>query len=320
MADRKTREITEQENRHLAEVKMPEFSIQNMIYTIRGQQVMLDSDLAMLYQEETKVFNQSVKRNIERFPKNFRFQLTKEEYDSLRSQIVTSNGQGGRRYLPYVFTEQGIAMLSSILRSKIAIQTSIRIMNAFVEMRRFLANNAVMFERINKMEMHQLEFQKDTEEKFEKIFDYISNHEEPVQKIFFDGQIYDAFSLLVDLVSKAEKKLVLIDNYVDVQTMNILAKKNSGVEVTVYTVKKTKLSTTDVNNFNHQYPTLEVKYTGVFHDRFLIIDDTIAYHIGASIKDAGKKCFGINLIEDVRIVTDILERLKLESEEVEALD
>jgi hypothetical protein len=309
-------ETVEKENQQLAEVEISEFTIQNMIYTIRGQQVMLDSDLAMLYQVETKVFNQSVKRNIERFPENFRFQLTKEEYASLRSQIVTSNGQGGRRYMPYVFTEQGIAMLSSVLRSDIAIQISIKIMNSFVEMRRFMANNAVMFDRINKMEVRQLEFQRDTEEKFKKIFDYISDHEESAQKIFFDGQIYDAFSLLVELVSKADNKLVLVDNYVDVGTLNILAKKKPGVEVTVYTVKKTKLSVNDVSNFNQQYPVLNIKYTGAFHDRFLIIDDKFAYHIGASMKDAGKKCFGINLIEDVKIVADILARLNLESEEV----
>jgi hypothetical protein len=174
-----------------------------------------------------------------------------------------------------------------------------------------------MFERINEMEVRQLDFQKDTEKKFDKIFDYISEHEESAQKIFFDGQIYDAFSLLVDLVSKADKKLTLVDNYVDVGTLNILAKKKPSVAAIVYTVKKTKLSADDVDKFNQQYPTLEVKYTGVFHDRFLIIDDTFAYHIGGSIKDAGKKCFGINLIEDIRIVADILERLRLESEEME---
>lgn len=278
---------------------------------------MMDSDLAMLYQVETKVFNQAVKRNIERFPEKYRFQLTKEEYDSLRSQIVTSNGKGGRRYMPYVFTEQGIAMLSAVLRSDIAIQISIKIMDSFVEMRRFLASNTLMFEKINEMEVKQLAFQKNTEEKFDKIFHYISEHEESSQKVFFDGQIYDAFSLLVDLVSKAEKKLVLVDNYVDVGTLNILAKKKSDVEVVVYTVRRTRLSEADVNNFNQQYPKLEVKYTGVFHDRFLIIDDTCAYHIGASIKDAGKKCFGISLIEDIRIVKDILERLNLESEEAD---
>lgn len=159
----------------------------------------------MLYQVETKVFNQAVKRNIERFPERFRFQLTKEEYDSLRSQFVTSNGKGGRRYMPYVFTEQGIAMLSAVLRSETAVQVSIKIMDAFVEMSRFLASNALMFERINEMEVKQLAFQKSTEEKFDKIFHYISEHEESSQKVFFDGQIYDAFSLLVALVSKAEK-------------------------------------------------------------------------------------------------------------------
>ncbi len=317
MADKQTEEITVQENKQLPDIEISEVTIKNLIYVVRGQQVMMDSDLAMLYQVETKVFNQAVKRNIERFPEKFRFQLTKEEYDSLRSQIVTSNGKGGRRYMPYVFTEQGIAMLSAVLRSDIAVQVSIKIMDTFVEMRRFLASNALMFERINKMEVKQLAFQKSTEEKFDKIFHYISEHEEPSQKIFFDGQIYDAFSLLVDLVSKAEKKLVLVDNYVDVGTLNILAKKKSDVEVIVYTVRRTRLSEADVNNFNQQYPTLEVKYTGVFHDRFLIIDDTCAYHIGASIKDAGKKCFGISLIEDTRIVKDILERLNLESEEAD---
>ena len=317
MTDKQTEEITIQENKQLPDIEISEVTIKNLIYVVRGQQVMLDSDLAMLYQVETKVFNQAVKRNIERFPEKFRFQLTKEEYDSLRSQFVTSNGKGGRRYMPYVFTEQGIAMLSAVLRSKIAIQISIKIMDAFVEMRRFLASNALMFERINEMEVKQLAFQKSTEEKFDKIFHYISEHEESSQKIFFDGQIYDAFSLLVDLVSRAEKKLVLVDNYVDVGTLNILAKKKSDVEVIVYTVRRTRLSEADVNNFNQQYPTLEIKYTGVFHDRFLIIDDTCAYHIGASIKDAGKKCFGISLIEDTRIVKDILERLNLESEEAD---
>lgn len=317
MEEMQKEEIVVKENKQLADIEISEVTIKNLIYVVRGQQVMMDSDLAMLYQVETKVFNQAVKRNIERFPEKFRFQLTKEEYDSLRSQFVTSNGKGGRRYMPYVFTEQGIAMLSAILRSDIAIQVSIKIMDTFVEMRRFLASNALIFERINEIEVKRLAFQKSTEEKFDKIFRYISEHEESSQKIFFDGQIYDAFSLLVNLVSKAEKKLVLIDNYVDVGTLNILSKKKSDVEAIVYTVRRTRLSEADVSNFNQQYPTLQVKYTGVFHDRFLIIDDLCAYHIGASVKDAGKKCFGINLIEDIRIVKDILERLNLETEEAD---
>lgn len=313
MENKQKEENKVQGNKELPDIS--EVTIKNLIHVVRGQQVMLDSDLAKLYQVETKVFNQAVKRNIERFPERFCFQLTKEEYDSLRSQFVTSEGKGGRRYLPYVFTEQGIAMLSAILRSDVAIQVSIKIMDAFVEMRRFLVNNSLMLERINEIEVKQMEYQRSTDEKFGKIFSYISEHEESSQKIFFDGQIYDAFSLLVDLVSKAERKLVLVDNYVDVGTLNILAKKKSGVEAIVYTVKKTKLSKVDVDNFNQQYPTLEVKYTGVFHDRFLIVDDTYAYHIGASMKDAGKKCFGISLIEDNRIIKDILNRLNLESDE-----
>ena len=168
--------------------------IKSLIYVVCGQQVMLDSDLAMLYQGETKVFNQAVSRNIERFPENFRFQLTKEEFNALRSQIATSNGRGGRRYRPYMFTEQGIAMLSGVLRSDVAIQVSIRIMNTFVEMRRFIANNALLFEKVSDIELKQLEYEKSTNERFDKVFQYIEDHAESEQKIFFDGQIYDAFS------------------------------------------------------------------------------------------------------------------------------
>lgn len=284
-------------------------TIKNLIYVIRGQQVMLDSDLAMLYQVETKVFNQAVKRNEERFPKEFCFQLTRDEYNALRSQFVTSKGKGGRRYLPYVFTEQGIAMLSAVLRSDVAIQVSIKIMNTFVEMRRFMANSSLVLNRINELEVRQLSYQKDTDEKFDKVFQYISEHEEVSQKIFFEGQIYDAFSLLTELVSKAEKQIMLIDNYVDVGTLNILAKKKDNVVVHLYTVKKTRLSEADIKNFNQQYPSIEMHYTGEFHDRFLIIDETLGYHIGASIKDAGKKCFAINKIEDKATIESIVQRL-----------
>lgn len=284
-------------------------TIKNLIYVIRGQQVMLDSDLAMLYQVETKVFNQAVKRNEERFPKEFCFQLTRDEYNALRSQFVTSKGKGGRRYLPYVFTEQGIAMLSAVLRSDVAIRVSIRIMNTFVEMRHFMATNSLVLSRINELEVKQLSYQKDTDERFDKVFRYISEHEEVSQKIFFEGQIYDAFSLLAELVSKAEKQIMLIDNYVDVGTLNILAKKKDNVVVHLYTVKKTRLSEADIKNFNQQYPSIEMHYTGEFHDRFLIIDETLGYHIGASIKDAGKKCFAINKIEDKATIESIVQRL-----------
>lgn len=303
-------------------VDSTEEKIENLIHYIRGQQVMIDSDLALLYNVETKRLNESVKRNSKRFPESFCFRLTEDEYADLRSQIATSNtentsSKGGRRYLPYVFTEQGIAMLSAVLRSDEAIQVSVNIMNAFVKMRRFLAENALMFDKLNSLELKQLQYQKESNEKFDQIFAYISEHEEVGQKIFFEGQIYDAFSLLVSLVGKAEKSIVLIDNYVDVGTLNILAKKKDGVDVTIYTVRRTRLASQDIANFNSQYPTLTVNYTGVFHDRFLIIDEETAYHIGASIKDAGKKCFGISRIEDVGIVSDILQRLEIETEEAD---
>ncbi|MCC8081243.1 MAG: ORF6N domain-containing protein [Lachnospiraceae bacterium] len=293
--------------------------IKNLIYVVRNQPVMIDSDLALLYQVETGNLNKAMKRNQKRFPEDFCFQLTKQEYENLKFQSGSSslngNGYGGRRYMPYVYTEQGISMLASVLRSEIAIDASIRIMRTFVEMRRFIANNALLFERISNVELKQLEYQKQTDEKLDKIFEYISEHEESSQKVFFDGQIYDAFGLLVSLIQKAEKNITLIDGYVDVDTLNLLCKKNDKVSVTIYTHEKTKLSGTDVNKFNAQYPVLVVKYTKVFHDRFLILDDKIAYHIGASLKDAGKKCFGINLIQDEGIVQDILQRLELETEE-----
>lgn len=303
--------MTEEKN-EVVSVEISESTIRSLIHVVRGKQVMLDSDLAMLYQVETGNLNKAMKRNIKRFPEEFCFQLTKEEYENLIFQfgISSLNGYGGRRNLPYVFTEQGIAMLSAVLRSDVAIQVSIRIMNTFVEMRHFLANNSLILNRINEIEVHQ----KSTDDKIEQIFEYIHQHEENMQSIFFDGQIYDAFSLFTNLVSMAEKSIILIDNYVDVGTLNIIAKKKSDVNVIIYTLKKTRLSNADIDEFNQQYPMLEVKYIDSFHDRFLIIDQKLAYHIGASIKDAGKKCFGINKIEDPKIMKDILERLKIESE------
>lgn len=280
------------------------------IFIIRGQQVLLDNDLADLYGVETKVLNQAVKRNIQRFPEEFRFQLTKEEFQILRSQIAASEeGSGGRRYMPYAFTEQGVAMLSAVLRSDTAIQMSIQIMKAFVEMRHFIANNAALFERISTVELKQLEYQKQTDKKFDKVFEYIDTHVESEQKIFFSGQIYDAFELLISLIQKARRKIVLVDGYVDTGTLNILAKKNTGVSVTIYTFSNTHLNKKDIATFNAQYPNLVVKHMTAFHDRFLILDDKIGYLIGASLKDAGKKCFGITQIQDEQTVKEILKKL-----------
>ena len=291
--------------------------IGRLIYTIRGKQVMLDHDLAALYGYEVRALNQQVKRNIGRFPDDFMFQLTKEEIEIVKSQIVTSpysnfySGQdGGRRKPPYAFTEQGIYMLATVRKGEIADQQSIFIMRAFREMRHFVANNALLFEKISHIELKQLEYEKSTDERFDKVFQYIEDHAESEQKIFFDGQIYDAFSLITSIIHKAQKEIILIDGYVDVDTLNILAKKNNGVDVKVYTYASAQLTNRDAANFNAQYPTLIVKKTQVFHDRFIILDGKTAYHIGASIKDAGKKCFGISLLEDPDMVTDLLKRLQ----------
>ena len=285
--------------------------IKRRIFIIRGKQVMLDSDLAELYGYEVKNLNRQVKRNARRFPDDFMFKLTRDEVDGLvKCQIVTSRitrmfqGQsGGRRKLPNVFTEQGIYMLATVLKGELAEQQSIFIMRAFREMRHFIANNAALFDRISKVELKQLEADK----KFDQLFEYIGEHTETNQKLFFDGQIYDAFSLLIELIQKAAQEIILIDGYVDVSTLNLLAKKNSGVAVTVYTFKKTKLTAQDVAVFNAQYPQLNVKYTNVFHDRFLILDGKTVYHIGASLKDAGKKCFGVTLMKDAG--PDLMKKL-----------
>lgn len=201
-------------------------------------------------------------------------------------------------------------MLATVLKGEVAEQQSIFIMRAFREMRRFISNNALLFERISHVELKQLEYQKSTDEKFDKVFRYIEDHSESEQKIFFDGQIYNAFSLIASIIQKAQREIILIDGYVDVDTLNLLAKKNNGVDVKIYTYASARLTNTDAANFNAQYPTLSVTKTQVFHDRFIILDGKTAYHIGASIKDAGKKCFGISLLEDQDLVSDLLNRLK----------
>ena len=301
--------------------------IKNLIYTIRGKQVMLDSDVAMLYHYETKKINQAVKRNIERFPEKFCFQLTEEEFSSLRSQIVTLNkttvqdnfedsslrsqfatlnentGRGKhRKYLPYVFTEQSIAMLSGLLKNDIAIQVSINIMDAFVEMRKFLMVNGQLFERLTNVEYKLLEHDK----KFDKVFDQLQNEENIKQKIFFEGQIYDAYSLIIDIIKKANKTILIIDNYIDDSVLKMLTKKNKNVEVVILTSNKSNIQKIDIQKFNKEYPILKVAETNKFHDRFIVIDNKEMYHLGASIKDLGKKCFGINKIEDLDIVEKVI--------------
>lgn len=292
------------------ELMMKELSneeIKNLIYTIRGKQVMLDSDVAMLYHYETKNINKAVKRNIERFPEDFCFQLTKNEVENLRFQLGTSSlekeNYGGRRYLPYAFTEQGIAMLAGILKSDIAVKVSINIIKSFIEMRKFLILNGQVFERLTNIESKLLEHDK----KFNEIFNQLHLEDNIKQRIFFQGQIYDAYSLIIDIIKRANQKILIIDNYIDDSIFKMLTKKKKNVEVKIVTSSKSKIQNLDIRKFNKQYPSLKVTYTNQFHDRFIVIDEKELYHCGASIKDLGKKCFAINQIEDRKIIEKIMK-------------
>lgn len=271
-------------------------NIENKILVIRGQQVMLDRDLAELYGVETKVLNQAVKRNIDRFPERFMFQLTNEEFNVLRSQIVTSKleTRGGRQYLPYAFTEQGVAMLASVLKSQTAIQVSIKIMDAFVAMRKFLLSNAQVFQRLDRLETKQLE----SDQKIETLFTIMDKYKiENRQGVFVQGQIFDAYITFQNLIQKAQKEIILIDNYIDLTVLERLAQKKPGVNVTIYTRADTHITNLDIAKFNAQYPTLIIKHTSKMHDRFLILDNSEIYFIGASVKDLGKKCFAFNIMD-----------------------
>ena len=276
--------------------------IKNLIYTIRGKQVMLDSDVARLYHYETRRINETVKRNSERFPIEFCFQLTSQEYETLKSQIATSNIRGGKQKLPYVFTEKGILMLSGLLKNEVAIEVSIKIVEAFVEMRKFLSSNGQLFERLTNVEYKLLEHDK----KFDKVFDQLQNEENIKQKIFFEGQIYDAYSLIIDIIKKVNKKILIIDNYIDDSVLKMLTKKNTNVEVVILTSDKSNIQKIDIQKFNKEYPILKVAKTNKFHDRFIVIDNKEMYHLGASIKDLGKKCFGINKIVDIEIINKVI--------------
>lgn len=259
---------------------------------------MLDSDVARLYHYETRRINETVKRNSERFPVEFCFQLTSKEYETLKSQIATSNVRGGKQKLPYVFTEKGIIMLSGLLKNEIAIEVSIKIVEAFVEMKKFISSNGQLFERLTSVEYKLLEHDK----KFDQVFEQLQHEENIKQKIFFEGQIYDAYSLIIDIIKKANKKILIIDNYIDESVLKMLTKKNKEVEVAILTSDKSKIEKIDIQKFNKEYPILKVAKTNKFHDRFIVIDNKEMYHLGASIKDLGRKCFGINKIEDLDIV------------------
>jgi len=290
--------------------------IAGRIYQIRGLQVMFDRDLAELYEVETKALNQAVKRNASRFPPAFMFQLSDHEFSDWRSQMVTSSlrsqsvtlesDQRGRhrKYLPYVFTEQGVAMLSAVLRSETAVQVSVQIMHAFVAMRRFVLSNAEVFQRIGSLELRQLQ----TEKKVDQVLDAIGTQElEPKQGVFFNGQIFDAYSFVSKLVRRAKESIVLIDNYVDDSVLTMLSKRRKGVAAKIYCKRITKQLALDLEKHNAQYEPIEIVPFDEAHDRFLILDGTRVYHIGASLKDLGKKWFAFSEIEKEAL--RIIERL-----------
>ena len=285
--------------------------IESLIKVIRGQQVMLDRDLAALYGVEVKRLNEQVKRNIKRFPKDFMFQLTKEE--CLRSQFATLNEGRGQhlKYMPYVFTENGVAMLSSVLRSDTAIEVNIRIMRAFTSMRHFLQNNAEVFQRLSTLEYHQLEMQQhfqESDKRIEEVFRRLDEgNVKPKQGVFYNGQIYDAYNFVSDLIKSAKKRIILIDNYVDETVLTLLDKREDGVSAFIYTQQINRQFQLDIDRHNAQYPPINVDTFRLSHDRFLCIDDDV-YHIGASIKDLGKKWFGFSRME-ILTPDELVERI-----------
>ena len=287
--------------------------VRGRILTVRGVQVLLDRDLAELYGVSTGALNQAVKRNINRFPERFMFQLSEDEFKNWKSQIVISNlseatVRMGLRKRPFVFTEHGVAMLASVLRSETAVRVSLAIIDAFIAMRRLLIANAEVFKRIETVERRQIVDQAQNEERFKKVFKALDEKKEKVQGIFYDGQLWDARALVLKLVSSAKRSLALIDNWATAATLDLFTKKRKGMKVTIITSEHYKknvphhqISDADIETFNAQYPKLTVRYNETFHDRFLIIDDKELYLIGASLKDLGAKCFGFTKMDSAEI-------------------
>ena len=275
--------------------------LKDKIYTIRGLQVMLDIDLAEIYGYTTKAFNQQVKNNIDRFDEDFRFQLTSEEMNNLRSNFLTANYSQMSRSLPYAFTEQGIYMLMTVLKGELAVSQSKMLIRMFKDMKHFIQNNAHIFVEINNIKNHLLAsdiHQKETDKKVSEIFTLLDKYNvNDKQGIFFQGQIFDAYAKFESFIAQARQEIILIDNYVDLSILERFAKKQPNASVTIFTDPKTKLTAQDIQKFNAQYPSLTVNHTTKMHDRFLIIDKQNLYHIGASLKDLGKKCFVFELLD-----------------------
>ncbi|RKX86649.1 MAG: ORF6N domain-containing protein [Spirochaetes bacterium] len=280
-------------------------NVKDRIFTIRGMQVMIDRDLADFYEIPTKRLNEQVKRNIDRFPEVFRFQLIDSEKNELVANCDRFEKLKYSSVNPYVFTEQGVAMLSAVLRSKTAISISIQIMQAFVEMKNFMSTNAGIFQRLDKVEQKQIESDKN----FERIFDALKDKSiKPRQGIFYNGQIFDAYVFVADLIKSATKSILLIDNYIDESVLKLFVKRNKNVTASIYTRNFTKILKQDLKKYNSQYPAIIIKEFSEAHDRFLIIDETIIYHFGASLKDLGKKWFAFSKMDIGAL--EILNRIK----------
>lgn len=284
---------------------LEDVEIRKLIVYLRGTQVILDRDLARLYQVEVAQMNRQVKRNIERFPEDFMFRITKDEYDGLKCHFGISNLRGGDRSLPYAFTEQGVSMLAGLLRSQIAINANIAIIRAFTAMRRFITYNATYCSRFERLESRQLE----SELKINELFKILNEKNTYVkQGVFFDGQIYDAYSFIAELIRSADRRIILIDNYIDDTVITLLDKRKDNIEATIYTSRNISKGTIlDIQKHDAQYGNINIHMFDKSHDRFLIIDDNV-YLIGASIKDLGKKWFGFTLMESIS-AEEIIKRL-----------
>ena len=279
--------------------------IKNLIYTIRGKQVMMDSDVANIYHCETKYVNRVVKRNIERFPEEFCFQLNENEFEVLRCQFVTlnENGRGQhRKYLPYVFTEQGVAMLSSVLHSETAVTTSIKIINAFIAMRKYISTNLIEQKYINILVLEDHEKIKALESSFAKF-----EEKRKVNEIYFNGQIYDAYSKIQEIFNEAKQGLIIIDSYADYTLLDIIKRLN--VKTTIITKPNNLLTKQDIIRYSKQYNNLKVIYDNTFHDRYFILDSNIVYHCGASVNRIGYKTFSITLINDEEICQALINKV-----------
>lgn len=285
-------------------------TIQSSIYTIRGCQVMLDSDLAEIYGVETRVFNQAVKRNAQRFPPRFMFELTEQEWQNLKSQFVMSSGHGGRRSLPKAFTEQGVSMLSAVLKSETAIEVSIRVIDAFVEMRKYIGHQLGLDQRLTELEKQQLRFQTETHSRIDEVLRVLdSKGTQPQEGVFFEGEIFDAHTFVADLIRSAARSVRLVDSYIDDTVFSLLTKRKDGVSATIYVGKFGDALKLDLAKHNAQYPPVEIVRVPKVHDRFLIIDDEQLFHIGASIKDLGRQLFAFSRMDSqLEAVLDKLSR------------